>query len=147
LAVEINRAARFSHPLSVMMFDLDNFKRVNDTQGHITGDAVLRAIWKTATATVRDVDTVARYGGDEFMVVLPETEIADARFIAERLQQSSAEHLAAEFGGGSIESAVTLSIGLVAISPTEPLPIETLIAAVDARLYEAKRMGKNRITS
>lgn len=145
LSVEINRAARFHHPISVMMFDLDNFKNVNDTQGHPAGDEVLRLIWQAATEAVRDVDTVARYGGDEFMVVLPETETADARTIAERLQSAAHENLVEHFGEDCPESQVTLSIGLVTVFPDEPIPVEQVVALADERLYEAKRRGKNRI--
>jgi diguanylate cyclase (GGDEF)-like protein len=145
LALEINRAARFSHPLSVMMFDLDNFKAINDTLGHTTGDEVLRIIWEAANTAVRDVDTVARYGGDEFIAVLPETEIADVHTIAERLQTTTTAQLKARYGASCPRSSVTLSIGIVTIHPTEPVPVEQVIALVDERLYEAKRMGKNRI--
>lgn len=145
LTLEINRAARFAHPLSVMMFDLDNFKAVNDTQGHNAGDEVLRVVWDASAAAVRDVDTVARYGGDEFMVVLPETEIEDARAIAQRLQENTQAALHAHFERMDVACPVTLSIGIVTIYPTEPVPVERVIALADERLYEAKRMGKNRI--
>lgn len=145
LALEISRAARFRHPLAVMMLDLDNFKAVNDTRGHTAGDQVLRVVWEAATTAMRDVDTVARYGGDEFMVVLPETEASDAFPIAQRLQAITADRLRQCFGTRYPEAAVTLSIGIVAVHPTEACPIGDLIALADERLYEAKRLGKNRI--
>ena len=145
LGLEINRAARFAHPLSVMMFDLDNFKKVNDTQGHASGDEVLRVVNKAAETALRDVDTLARYGGDEFMAVLPETESEGAYVIAQRLQSAVQEQLREKFGAHSPESGVTLSIGIVTLKLSTPTPTELVIARADERLYEAKRMGKNRI--
>jgi diguanylate cyclase (GGDEF)-like protein len=147
LSLEINRAARFEHPLSVMMFDLDNFKAINDTLGHTTGDEVLRIIWEVASTTVRDVDTIARYGGDEFMAVLPETEIADVHAIAQRLQTTTTAQLQARYGPSCPRSSVTLSIGIVTLHPNEPVSAEQVIALADERLYEAKRMGKNCIAT
>jgi diguanylate cyclase (GGDEF)-like protein len=143
LTLEVSRAARFSHPLSVMMFDLDNFKAINDTLGHNTGDEVLRIIWQSASTILRDVDTIARYGGDEFVAVLPETEIADVKAIAERLQTTTASQLRARYGESCPCSLVTLSIGIVTLHPVETIPAEHIIALADERLYEAKRMGKN----
>jgi diguanylate cyclase (GGDEF)-like protein len=145
LAHEISRAARFSHPLSALMFDLDNFKAVNDTQGHTIGDEVLRVVNEAAVLAVREVDTVARYGGDEFMVVLPETERDDALEIAERMQQCVQEKLQEHFGADSGPNRVTLSIGITTLRPNEKHTPENIISLADERLYEAKRMGKDRI--
>ena len=145
LAVEIARAARFERPLSLLMFDLDNFKIVNDTHGHAAGDDVLREVWQCAMDTVREIDTVARYGGDEFLIVLPEAGEADAHVIGERLQSEVAARLGARYGAHSPEAGVTLSIGITALRENEPLPIAELIARADERLYDAKRAGKNRI--
>lgn len=145
LAHEISRAARFSHPLSALMFDLDNFKAVNDTQGHTVGDEVLRVVNEATLFAVREVDITARYGGDEFMVILPETERADALEIAERVQQCVNEKLQEHFGAGSAPGRVTLSMGVITLRPNENQTPENVIALADERLYEAKRMGKNRI--
>jgi len=145
LTLEINRAARFAHSLSIMMFDLDNFKNVNDTQGHACGDEVLRVVCQAAQLAVRDVDTLARYGGDEFMVVLPETDAEGALAIAQRLQFSVHEQLKENFGADTPEGQVTLSMGLVTLRLSSPISTDSVIARVDERLYEAKRMGKNRI--
>lgn len=147
LAHELSRATRFSHPLSALMFDLDNFKIVNDNQGHTTGDEVLRAINKATVLAVRDVDTVARYGGDEFMVVLPETERESALEIAGRIQQLAQEQLQQRFGAGTPCGSVTLSVGVVTLHPDETMSPENVIALADERLYEAKRMGKDRIAA
>ncbi len=145
LAVEMARAARFERPLSLLMFDLDNFKIVNDTHGHAAGDEILREVWHCAMDTVREIDTVARYGGDEFLIVLPEAGAPDAQAIGERLQSEVTARLGARFGANSPEAGVTLSIGITSFHDREPLPIEQLIARADDRLYEAKRAGKNRI--
>ncbi len=144
---ELLRAARFSRTLSVMMFDLDNFKSVNDTKGHNIGDEVLREIWHATSATVREVDTVARYGGDEFVVVLPETGCEDAQALAERLQENTRGFLIDRFGVDSIEAHVTLSIGLYTLSPSENITFEYVIEQADEKLYQAKRQGKNRVAA
>jgi len=143
LALEINRTTRFARPLSIMMFDLDNFKIVNDTVGHTTGDEVLRIVNQAASLAVRDVDTLARYGGDEFMVVLPETESEDALAIAQRLQEIVRAQLQARFGAQTPAGHVTLSVGIVTLYLSAPITPESIIACADERLYEAKRMGKN----
>jgi diguanylate cyclase (GGDEF)-like protein len=147
LAHEISRAARFSHPLSALMFDLDNFKEINDTQGHTVGDEVLHVVNEAALLAVREVDIVARYGGDEFMVVLPETTRTDALEIAERVQQCVHEKLQGHFGPESMPGCVTLSIGVVTLQPDENSTPENVISLADERLYEAKRTGKDRIAA
>jgi diguanylate cyclase (GGDEF)-like protein len=144
---EIARATRFARPLSFMMFDLDNFKVVNDTRGHAAGDEVLREVWSAAIGAIREVDTAARFGGDEFCVVLPEADEVAARTIAERLQEAAHTRLHHRFGHSSLEGRVTLSIGLVTMEPNDSLTVQTLIEQADERLYEAKRSGKNSIAA
>jgi diguanylate cyclase (GGDEF)-like protein len=144
---EIARAVRFSRPLSFMMFDLDNFKVVNDTRGHAAGDEVLREVWSAAIGAIREVDTAARYGGDEFCVVLPEADEVAARTVAERLREAAQTLLHNRFGSNSLEGRVTLSIGLVTMEPGETLSVQTLVERADERLYEAKRSGKNSIAA
>ncbi len=143
LTFEIARAARFERPLSVIMFDLDNFKKVNDTHGHAAGDEVLREVWNAAMHTIRGIDTVARYGGDEFLIVLPETVESDARAIAERLQKEVKARQHRLFDAESPEGRVTLSIGVLTYHDSQPASLDELIAQADARLYQAKRNGKN----
>jgi diguanylate cyclase (GGDEF)-like protein len=145
LEVEVSRAARYRRPLSVMMFDLDNFKPVNDTFGHAAGDEVLRVVWQAATSSLREVDTPARYGGDEFSVILPETDAADAYAIAQRLRECTRILLHERFGPSSLEGKVTLSIGIATTFPGEAISPDRLIDRADERLYEAKRNGKNNI--
>jgi len=145
LAIEVARAIRFARPLSVMMFDLDNFKSVNDTRGHAAGDEVLREIWQAGQSAIREVDTLARYGGDEFSIVLPETDEASARIIAERLQEAARYRLHQRFGAASPEAAVTVSVGLLTVRPHEMIHPDKLLDGADERLYAAKRCGKNSI--
>ena len=145
LDFELARAARFERPLSLIMFDLDNFKAVNDLGGHAAGDEVLREVWHGAMQAIREIDTVARYGGDEFLIVLPETAAEAAYAIAERLQEEVQGRLGRLFGPSTPEGNVTLSIGVVTYQDSQPVRSSDLIAQADARLYEAKRNGKNRI--
>lgn len=147
LKIEIARAIRFARPLSVMMFDLDNFKKVNDERGHSAGDDVLREIWQAAENTVREVDTLARYGGDEFTIVLPETDETSAHAIAERLQECAQARLLNRFGADTLEGSVTLSIGISTVRLTEPVLPDKILDSADERLYEAKRFGKNHIAN
>lgn len=149
LGIEIARAVRFNRPLSVMMFDLDNFKAVNDSRGHAAGDEVLREVWQATMGALREVDAAARYGGDEFSIVLPETDEMAAAGVADRLQSAVRYRLHTRFGPDSPEGRVTVSIGIVTARPGEigaPSP-DRLIDAADERLYEAKRRGKNLIAS
>lgn len=145
LAVEVARAARFERPLSLIMFDLDNFKVVNDTHGHAAGDEILREVWQSTMGTIREIDTAGRYGGDEFLIVLPETESDYAFSIARRLQQEVHSRLCQRYGAHSAEGRVTLSIGLTTYHNSDPIAVSDLIARADTHLYQAKRSGKNRI--
>jgi diguanylate cyclase (GGDEF)-like protein len=142
---EIARSARFHHNLSLLIFDLDNFKIVNDTLGHAAGDVVLRQVYATVVNEVREVDCVARYGGDEFVVVLPETTNEAARAIAERMQSTVREQLRAQYQAEDIAARVTISIGLVTLEAGNTGSFRSLIERADEQLYAAKRAGKNRI--
>lgn len=146
LGAELTRSARFGHPLSLIMFDLDNFKPVNDTLGHAAGDQVLREIHSVALTTLREVDTLGRFGGDEFLIVLPETDIDSAAILAQRLKEATAVALRERFGVYSRQAKVTLSMGILSVNG-QHWTLESALARVDELLYEAKRGGKNQIAS
>ena len=145
LDTEIARAVRFSRPISLILFDLDNFKKVNDTLGHGEGDRVLVDVWNIATKAVRNVDTPARYGGDEFAVVLPEADEDDAYAVATRLHSATSSHLVRCYGAHSPQGKVTLSVGTVTLRPQDIISAEQFLFMADTQLYNAKKAGKNRI--
>lgn len=145
LEAEISRAARYGHPVSLLVFDLDNFKAVNDACGHAAGDQVLREVLRGAMAAVREVDTVARFGGDEFCVLLPETSLKEACSAAMRLQEEVVASLALCFGPDSLQSRITLSIGIATSLSDIAISADELLSRADAHLYEAKHAGKNQI--
>jgi diguanylate cyclase (GGDEF)-like protein len=145
ISKEAARAQRFGHDLSLIMLDIDDFKRVNDTYGHLQGDEVLRMIGKVLDAESRGVDEPARYGGEEFAVALPETGMEGAAGLAERIRaRIESEAVARTDGKGTVK--VTASVGAATI-PESAATAQEVIAAADAALYEAKRAGKNRIAA
>ncbi len=144
-AVELARSRRTKRPLSLVLFDLDGFKRVNDTCGHAAGDEVLREVFRAAQNTVRGSDILARWGGDEFVLALPETDCEDAKYTATRIGEAVAHRLQKLWGDGSVQAEVTLSIGISSIIEGEACELRDLVERADAALYRAKREGKNRI--
>src|SRR5919201_148226 len=136
---EARRSRRLRHPFAVLMADLDLFKKYNDAHGHQAGDAALKRIGAIMREACRDVDFVARYGGEEFLLMMPETESDAAKKLAERIRRKIAEE---KFPAGKI----TLSLGVAAFPAHGDAP-ESLIAAADAALYEAKRQGGNRVVT
>jgi diguanylate cyclase (GGDEF)-like protein len=143
IAKEAERAERFGHQLSLVLLDLDDFKQVNDTYGHLQGDEVLRMVGRILEEESRGVDEPARYGGEEFAVALPETGLDGALEVAERVRTAIAEtRVGLVEGRGRIE--VTASLGVSAVAPGSTADPKSLIAAADAALYAAKRSGKNR---
>jgi diguanylate cyclase (GGDEF)-like protein len=138
LREELQRAERFDRPTSLLMLDLDNFKRVNDRFGHATGDQMLRSVGRLVERNVRSTDVVCRYGGEEIAIVLPETPLADAATLAERLR------LAVEQASNRLGPYVTVSVG-VAACPEHAARADELIHAADAAMYEAKKAGKNKV--
>jgi diguanylate cyclase (GGDEF)-like protein/PAS domain S-box-containing protein len=139
---ELGAAIRYQRPLSILMFDVDEFKQINDAAGHMAGDNVLISIAQTALTHMRAVDVLARYGGDEFVILLPQTNAHQALQIAERIRESaSAMRLEGENG----TLTVTLSIGIAeAFSGARDESIETIIQHADKALYMAKANGRNR---
>jgi two-component system, cell cycle response regulator len=137
---EVERATRFTRPLSVLMLDLDHFKLVNDTQGHAFGDAVLREFAHRLTDCLREVDVVARYGGEEFAIVLPETDSAGASAVATRILAAIRSQ---PFDCLGHVRAVTVSVG-VASFPDHGRTAADVMRAADGALYAAKRGGRDR---
>ena len=143
---EVVRAERFGHQLSLVLLDIDDFKQVNDTYGHLQGNEVLRAIGRILEQESRGVDEPARYGGEEFMIALPETGHEGALEVAERIRVAVAATRVPRLEGRG-EIAVTASLGVATSAPGSPPDATSLIAAADAALYTAKRNGKNRTES
>lgn len=140
---EFSRARRFDRTLSVMMLDIDHFKKVNDTFGHAMGDQILFELCQRLQEGIRDVDILGRYGGEEFTIILPETEIPAARKIAERLRRRMRTLKAKD---ERQEIPITISIGIASVKP-ETSDIHELIADADAALLKAKQSGRNRIAT
>lgn len=148
LDLELQRAQRYDRPLTVGLADLDHFKQVNDAHGHLTGDSLLKRIAGSIEASLRNTDAVGRYGGEEFLIVLPETDLAGALVVAEKVRLAVAES-GLRLDSGE-EATVTVSIGLATLEQvrreaghlTGP---RDLIAAADRALYRAKGAGRNRV--
>ena len=138
---EFSRALRYNYALSLMIFDLDNFKRINDTKGHLVGDQVLKQVTEIVKPEIRSHDVFARYGGEEFVVLLPQTPKTGARLAAEKIRQKVAQH---EFGSFSAND-VTISIGLASYPTASINDGQALLNAADDALYKAKANGKNRV--
>jgi diguanylate cyclase (GGDEF)-like protein len=139
---EVRRASRTSQSLGILMIDLDHFKKFNDTYGHEAGDAVLRATGALLAAGIRAEDFVCRFGGEEFVIILPTADAAASRTRAERLRAKMKE-LVVMHEGSSL-GLVTISVGVSAF-PEYGLSAKDLMAAADAALYEAKRAGRDQV--
>jgi len=135
---EIERARRFGTSFALVMLDLDDFKRLNDTQGHLVGDRALREVAQLAQRQLRGVDLAARYGGEELAFLLPRTSLADAHAVAERIRAAIAAH---DFGGQTITASLGVA-GWTEAGVTDP---ERLVERADVALYRAKAAGKNRV--
>lgn len=140
---ELQRAARHHYPVSLMMVDIDRFKRVNDTHGHPVGDAVIRALARVCSQTVRSSDLCARMGGEEFALLLPHTEELGALELAERLREAVAAVAVA--GRQAVAVHFTVSIGVARWERGEPL--EVLLQRADDALYVSKNDGRDRVTA
>jgi diguanylate cyclase (GGDEF)-like protein len=141
---EIQRAARYGNPLSVLFLDLDRFKKVNDVHGHLIGSETLRVLSRLLSECVRQVDTLARYGGDEFTILLVDTPHEVALRIAERIRHRVESHLFEAGHNGTLR--LTISIG-VATCPVHGEAREPLLDAADKAMYRAKSEGRNRVSS
>jgi diguanylate cyclase (GGDEF)-like protein len=137
--IEFARAQRMDRPFSCMMLDLDHFKKVNDTYGHPTGDLVLQEFAKRSAKSVREIDLVGRYGGEELVILLPETNKDTAVMVAERVRASIA---AKPIHTPNVDVNITVSIGVAAMDQNTT-QLETLIARADQAVYIAKHRGRN----
>ncbi len=140
-ALEFQRARRYRHPLSVLMLDIDGFKQVNDTYGHAVGDQILQIVSTRCRKSLRDIDLLGRYGGDEFVVLLPEDDLNGARNAAERLCRYVAA-TSVDTDRGLLN--ITLSLGAAALAEGDA-DVASLLNRADAALYRAKNAGRNRV--
>jgi len=145
---EIKRAKRYNHPLSIILADIDHFKKVNDTYGHLVGDRVLKRFAEWIMSSIRhDIDWIVRYGGEEFIIVLPETPLSGASIAAEKFRQIIDEQ---EIKVSNIKFKVTASFGVSGVDSihyTDKLSQDTMISQTDKYLYQAKREGRNRVVA
>lgn len=144
LASEFARAVRTGRPLSVVLADIDHFKRINDENSHAVGDSVLKHVAQSLKGACRKIDSVGRYGGEEFLLVLPETGLDEALQICERLRRSIAEEIPGDaFQKDKDLPQITMSLGVASLA--DDTTHERLIARADAKLYEAKYGGRNKV--
>jgi diguanylate cyclase (GGDEF)-like protein len=144
LVEEIERAERYKSDLSLIMMDLDHFKNVNDTYGHIVGDDVLIEVAGTIKTHIRSFDIPARFGGEEFTVILPETDNRCALIVAERLRKA-VEKL--HFNVSSRSFSITVSIGVANFTHSSNITDDMFIEQADRALYYAKQHGRNQVAS
>jgi diguanylate cyclase (GGDEF)-like protein len=136
----MSQSQRYDTPLAVLISDLDHFKRINDEYGHLKGDRVLRSLALIFLQEMRKADAVCRYGGEEFAVLLPQTDLTSAMAIAERLRRRAAEVTVED-----TDAALSVSIGVATVRETNSRSLTDLIAAADEALYRAKHEGRNRV--
>jgi diguanylate cyclase (GGDEF)-like protein len=139
---EIERAVRYAKPISIILFDVDHFKRINDTHGHFIGDQVLRTIALRCNDDLREIDTLARFGGEEFIALLPETSYQQARHVAERLRIRISQH-PIETDSGPVPT--TISAGVASSEGMEQAEFDALFSKADQALYIAKNAGRNQV--
>ncbi len=137
---EVGIVRRHGGHTSVALIDADHFKKINDTHGHLTGDRVLKTLTKVINAAARKTDLLFRYGGEEFVLLLDNTDDDGAAVIAERIRSAVAD---ADFSGLGLESAVTVSLGIATLTDSDSA--ESLLARADRALYAAKAAGRNRV--
>lgn len=137
---QVNKAKQNGSPLCVMMADLDYFKKVNDTYGHLVGDIVLKHTAKRIQAAIRSFDMIGRFGGEEFVIILENSDLVLAKIIAERIRNGIA---GTPFHANKFNIDITISLGIAMLRKDDHL--ETLLERADAAMYEAKKNGRNRV--
>jgi diguanylate cyclase (GGDEF)-like protein len=142
LESEFAYALRHNSPLSLVMFDIDHFKKINDTHGHLVGDHALTALANLITATIRKEDVFARYGGEEFAVICRGVDLKGAQLFGERIR-AKVEALKTEYSG--VQLRMTVFVGVAAVSDVGMRQMNDLIGIADEALYQAKRQGRNRV--
>lgn len=143
ITYEFERSKRYKRPSCLIMIDLDYFKKINDTYGHLTGDFVLKTVAQILNSTIRNIDILTRYGGEEFCCLLPETSIENAIIVAERLRKHIEEH---EFNFDNKVIKITISCGVSEVKESIP-DVDTLIKNADEALYKAKANGRNQVVN
>jgi diguanylate cyclase (GGDEF)-like protein len=141
IAAELERACRFGHPLAVLMVDIDFFKRINDTHGHDTGDRAIVALANLLTVSLRAIDTAARFGGEEFVVLMPETEEGVAAVAAERLRMAASMLRVPAEGGTDVGLTISIGVASLGVGDTP----SSLLLRSDKALYRAKQAGRDRV--
>lgn len=145
LEYELTRANRYNHPISLIMFDIDDFKKINDNYGHLMGDKVLKDLTEVVTKIIRSTDVPIRYGGEEFVIILPETGENVLIPVAEKIRKAVSEYpFVINDNGKQVALHLTISLGVISHNSGKVAP-DTLIYTADANLYRAKAEGKNRI--
>lgn len=139
LQAELSRSQRYGRPMAIIMIDIDHFKQINDQGGHAQGDRVLRELSLLLTGDARETDLLARWGGEEFMLICTETDVQQATLIAERLRQR-----VADWGRGQSPADITASFGIAGLEGRQPLSVADLVERADRALYRAKHEGRNR---
>ncbi len=142
LTEEFERTKRYAHPLSCVMIDVDNFKQLNDAYGHLEGDKILKLVAQLIKQSIRSSDFLARYGGDEFVLLLPQTPGNRASLLAERIQQAVATSLASAYQD---LDPLTISLGIATLPHPDIKEELDLLSLADKALYKAKQAGRNRI--
>jgi diguanylate cyclase (GGDEF)-like protein len=144
LQEEIDRSERYQHPLSIMLLDIDDFKSINDQYGHVTGDHILRDFSNSLRDSLRSSDIAGRYGGEEFLIILPQTACLDAAAAAERIRKLTRQYAFKVEKRRERTCQISISIGVYS-SPYSGQSFEEIINAADAALSRAKKEGKNRV--
>ncbi len=144
LEKELERASRYTHSFSGMMIDIDRFKDINDEYGHPTGDRLLREVASVLSMSVRKIDIIGRYGGDEFLVLLPEAAAEAAHIVALRIQKGLSQYT---FSAQGVPLELCVSIGLITLKPGQKTDATAFVEHADALLLNAKKAGKDRVVS